>query len=375
MKVTGYEGYTQTQLHTLFSTEKWEQLSFEDRINACQEVENRYASENGVAPCEIKCEQMNGASYGWQNGNTICLNTSLVRDGVFITSYTDQFGQKCQIETAALAPSWNTLDTVYHEGTHGIQQATGRMPNTYISPSMDGDLYRIQGVEKEAYAVGQSRTLDAISEVENTTGKYDASRDDYFASVRNDSFQAALQDASNHYNDPDIENTLQNVISDREYGISQNNPSSSYQAINDLCDNNGLHSSADVSNSATNNVDSNNLLQSQEEQSNIFNDDQPVITKDDGISQTSSVQTEGYTADDGISQSSAVQTEGYTADDGIFQTSTVQTEGYTADDGIESSTYSESNNLSEIDDGISSYTNDTTTSIDISNDSSGMSVE
>ncbi len=248
MRMTGYENLSQSQLHGLFSSETWNSLSFNERINACQEVENRYATEHNVEPCSVTHQQMDGASYGWQSGQTICLNTSLVRDGCFNVTYHDENGVLQTTQIPAMAPSWNTLDTVYHEGTHGVQEATGNMPSTYIPPDMDRDLYRIQGIEKEAYAIGQSRTLSALNEVENSFGKLDFARNDYFASVKNDSFQAALQDAAKHYNDPDIEFTLQSVINDRENGVIPDNPSESYQSINTLCDNYGIHSSIDVEN-------------------------------------------------------------------------------------------------------------------------------
>lgn len=149
----------------------------------------------------------------------------------------------------ALEPSWNTLDTVYHEGTHGIQEQLGQIPGTYITPNMDWELYRIQGIEKEAYAAGQSRTLQALADYEQATGKFDSARLDYFAAARNDSFQNALSDAARHYNDPNIEQTLAAVIQDREDNVVRSNASESYQAIYDLCETYGIHSSADLSSS------------------------------------------------------------------------------------------------------------------------------
>lgn len=243
---TIYENYSQSQLTALFSSDNWQSLSFSERMNACQEIENRYAAENNVQPCTVTHQPMNGACYGWQNGNTICLNSYLVADGQFSAQYTDQNGNVQTVRTNALAPGWNTLDTVYHEGTHGIQEQTGRMPSTYISPEMDGDLYRIQGIEKEAYAVGQTKTLDALSNYEKEVGHLDASRNDYIASVRNDSFQSALSEAARNYNDPNVEQTLQTVINDRENNITRKNTTASYDAINNLCETYGIHSSTDI---------------------------------------------------------------------------------------------------------------------------------
>ncbi len=246
---TQYSGYSQVQLEALFSTEGWKGLSFSQKMDACQEVENRYAAAYNVQPCIVTHAKMDGASYGWQNGSTICLNTYLVRDGQFRTQFTDQDGNVQEIKTEALAPGWNTLDTVYHEGTHGIQESTGTMPSTYISPDMDMDLYRIQGIEKEAYAAGQSHTLNALADYEKESGKLDAGRNEYIASVGNDSFQAALADAARNYNDPNIEQTLQNVINDRENNITRENASESYRAISSLCDAYDVHPSIDEENS------------------------------------------------------------------------------------------------------------------------------
>lgn len=343
MIMTGYENFSLSQLHGLFSSEIWSSLNFDERINACQEIENRYAAEQNVEPCNVTHQQMDGASYGWQSGQTICLNTSLIRDGCFNVIYRDENGTLQTTQIPAMAPSWNTLETVYHEGTHGVQEATRNIPSTYISPDMDGDLYRIQGIEKEAYAIGQSRTLNALNDVENSSGKLDIARNEYFASIKSDSFQAALQDAVRHYNDPNIESTLQSVISDRENGIVPNNPSESYQSISSLCDNYEIHSSVDIENSGHAAELSSSLGNSQttididsSSHSTSYNPDVSVQIElseennaindwiDDSVSSTSfSSDISGYT-DDGSSSfiddhsSSFAQTSYY--DDGLSDT-------------------------------------------------------
>ena len=246
---TRYDTLTQGQLNALFSSAQWSGLSFEERLDACQEVANRYAAEHDVEPCLITHHPMEGSAYGEQFRSTIRLNTYLVRDGQFCTHFTDENGNRVESRIDALAPNWNTLDTVYHEGTHGIQEQLGQIPGTYITPNMDWELYRIQGIEKEAYAAGQSRTLQALADYEQATGKFDSARLDYFAAARNDSFQNALSDAARHYNDPNIEQTLAAVIQDREDNVVRSNASESYQAIYDLCETYGIHSSADLSSS------------------------------------------------------------------------------------------------------------------------------
>lgn len=244
---TAYEKYTKSQVTALFSSDTWKSLSLSQRLDACQEIENRHAAENNTEPCLITHQPIDGASYGWQNGNTICLNTFLIQDGEFCTTFMDADGRTQTVRTAVPAAGWNTLDTIYHEGTHGIQEHTGRMPSVYISPEMDYDLYRIQGIEKEAYAAGQMKTLESLSDYEKAVNHLDSQRSEYIASVRADSFQAALLDASQNYNDADIEQTLQTVINDRENGIQRTDASRSYQAINDLCDSYGVYSAAVLS--------------------------------------------------------------------------------------------------------------------------------
>ena len=41
---TRYDTLTQGQLNALFSSAQWAGLSFEERLDACQEVANRYAA-------------------------------------------------------------------------------------------------------------------------------------------------------------------------------------------------------------------------------------------------------------------------------------------------------------------------------------------
>lgn len=294
---TNYENYSQSQLTALFSSDTWKSLSFSQRLNACQEIENRYAMENNVHPCTITYQPMNGACYGWQNGNTICLNSYLLQDGQFCTNFKDSYGNVQSIRTDVLAPGWNTLDTVFHEGTHGIQEQSGRMPSIYISPEMDGDLYRIQGIEKEAYANGQMKTLEALSNYEKEVGHMDPERSEYIVSVKADSFQAALIDASQNYNDSNIEQTLQTVINDRENGISRTNTSESYDAINNLCDDYGIHSSADVSTAS-----STQTIQPDSENS------ESEVQLDDGLSRTDHEASIAYQLDDGLLDSSTTET-------------------------------------------------------------------
>ena len=312
---TRYDVLTQGQLNALFSSAQWAGLSLEERLDACQEVANRYAAEHDVEPCLITHHPMEGSAYGEQYGSTIRLNTYLVRDGQFCTHYTDQDGNLCEARVNAQAPSWNTLDTVYHEGTHGIQTQLGQSPNTYITPSMDWDLYRIQGIEKEAYAAGQSRTLQALADYEQAAGKFDPARLDYFTSARNDSFQTALADAARHYNDPNIEQTLATVIQDRENNVVRSHTSASYQAIYDLCDNYGIHSSADLSSSPEAAETQDRLAaETTAEETEGASEEVPSLLDDGLTAEPGEANPAGLSAEDGMESDGAVELSGGESD-------------------------------------------------------------
>ena len=68
---TRYDTLTQGQLNALFSSAQWAGLSFEERLDACQEVANRYAAEHDVEPCLITHHPMEGSAYGEQFGSTM----------------------------------------------------------------------------------------------------------------------------------------------------------------------------------------------------------------------------------------------------------------------------------------------------------------
>lgn len=234
--MSNYNDLSGNDLMGLFGSDSWKSMSFEQRLSACQEVENRYAAANGVTPCRVTTEPVTGGTYGWQSGNTITLNESLLRDGCFQTEDVDENGNKVIVPLADRAPGWNILDTIFHEGTHGIQIEQGRMVDTYIQPESDRDLYRIQGIEKEAFAAGQQNTLTAIQLVQQRTGKIDPQAKAYLTSVQEDRFKTALDDAKQRYQDPYIEYTLAQVIQDRENGVQQTSPWPSYTKVSELLD-------------------------------------------------------------------------------------------------------------------------------------------
>ncbi|MBQ2734273.1 MAG: hypothetical protein IJF33_00420 [Clostridia bacterium] len=235
MKMTGYESLTSVQLYSLFSSDKWNGMNGTSRLAACQEVENRLASSRGTTPREVISEPMNGSALGYQSGDTIALNSHILDDGVFCTTYTDFDGNVQTRVTELPSPGWETFDTINHEDMHGVWEDRGVLPETYIQPNTDRDLYRIQGCEKAAFAAGEKNTLAAIKAVTLETGKLDPDAQIYLSNhLEGNDFAQSLENAARNYNDPHIEETLNTYISNSDQGIEPNEPSASYDAIDSL---------------------------------------------------------------------------------------------------------------------------------------------
>lgn len=253
---TIYSSLDPTTLRSLFSSERWNGLSGEQKLDACQEVENRLAAERGTEPREVKCSEIEGCTYGYQYGDTIELNSRLLNDGIFQVTYKD-FNGDIQTRTVSVdSPSWEVFDTVNHEDMHGYWEDLGIMPETYIQFDSDSNLYRIQGCEKSAFEAGERNTLAAIREVESALGIKDPDAQTYIEKHSESSFQESLDNAKLLYNDNDIENTLNTFITNNDLGISPTNPSPSYEAIDDLyyqqCMDNFVNSEHSVSEESAN---------------------------------------------------------------------------------------------------------------------------
>lgn len=225
-----------------FATENWSQMNFTQRLDACRRLEENYAAENGVQPSLVTFEYMDGASYGYQNGNTITLNAYILDEGTFHTLLrdenghvlTDESGMPMESVVPIRGSNWATMESVYHEGTHGIQEAQGRLSNTYIKPEADYSLYRIQACEREAFATSQYRTLDAIQYYQDSSGQRDPAAIDYARSVQRNSYNQYYKDAAARYHDANIEQTVDQFVSDHDRGIYAYNASNSYEAVSQV---------------------------------------------------------------------------------------------------------------------------------------------
>lgn len=218
------------QLASVFHSNNWNNLDSESRYNACQELENRLAIEDGVNPRAICAEPMQGALYGYQQGNRIAVNSNILYDNVIRADIYQNDQLVYTHEEAVSACGWNIYDTIVHEHTHGVREDKGLCDDVYIEHKSDPAIYRIQNEEAQAFANGQLRTLEAISQAEAICGT-DPERNFYIDSVKNDRYEDALTQAQLQFNDPFIDKTLEQFITDRNNNIYRDNPSPSYEKI------------------------------------------------------------------------------------------------------------------------------------------------
>jgi len=234
-----YRDLKESELFALFATENWNKLDSTERLGACQEVENRYAAANNTVPLRLVPEEMMNKCYGYQSGKKIAINSYLLEQGVFQVELKDNNGKLFGVEEVDVdAPGWNVLDTIFHEGTHGIQEQQNRTVrnNAYFVPEADYYLYRIQPIEKEAYEQGQINTLLAIDKVITEQNILEPDMKLYSDSVKADSYDKSLQRAMYYYADPKIEQNMAQVVEDRNRRAYNPNPSREYRQLERVLD-------------------------------------------------------------------------------------------------------------------------------------------
>ncbi len=233
---TKYNNYSSLQLDGLFRELNWTRISERDRLDACQELENRFAAEHGTIPRTVIALPMNGSVYGEQRGNCIFVNENLLADFQFV-DYNNN-GRMIGFYHVDAA-GWQTYDTIAHESMHGYQLDRGDYQSaaSYIMQETDSAIYRIQKDEAEAFDAGQTRTFDAIMKQRALLdGKMEPDMAQYIESMEEDSYDSALEEAQKRYGDDKIDETLAQYIQDRENGVEPNNPSLSYQALQNAMD-------------------------------------------------------------------------------------------------------------------------------------------
>ncbi|MBQ7593733.1 MAG: hypothetical protein IJU48_05200 [Synergistaceae bacterium] len=214
---TRYSNYSNYQLNALYTTQNWNNLSSEERLDALQELANRSAEDLGNTPCEVILEDMNGSEYGYQLGGRIYVNRSLVQDGKL--NYMDDKGNIIQSYTPKDTNA-QLMDTIHHENFHAyqIEAIEGKISHDdtrelqtwtandayYID---SGTFYRIQSIESSAFNHGEDKTKSAFEELSIEFGE-DQGYQEYLNSIDANSYDAALAKAQDETGDENIQQTL-----------------------------------------------------------------------------------------------------------------------------------------------------------------------
>lgn len=181
----------------------------------------------------VELREMDGATYGYQYGDRIFVNSNLIENGCFVTL--DEDGEILG-EYTIDAPGWNVYDTICHEDEHGAQMDRGEFQTraSYIESKSDYNLYRIQPDEARAFEAGQARTLGAIDRQINYWHSVDPDMRLYMDDVRDNQYNTSLEAAMRDYADENIENTMRQFVYDKEHRIQRQAPTFSYQSMDEL---------------------------------------------------------------------------------------------------------------------------------------------
>jgi len=214
---TRYSNLSNNEVNELYRSEVWTELSLNERTDALQELANRSAEALGNEPCEVKLESMSGATYGMYRNGEIYINESLVEKGVLSVQVDNEITEYPPGDVNA-----QLMDTVHHENYHAYQvdvmvgavehdnagevelwQANDLDAN-YID---EGSLYPIQSLEKSAFEYGERQTKTSFEEIEATHGE-DTGYQNYLEYITNHSYENALANAQEMYDNENIEATL-----------------------------------------------------------------------------------------------------------------------------------------------------------------------
>ena len=216
---TRYSDLSNSEVNELYRSETWSRLTREEKLDALQELENRAAEGLGNKPCEVSLEQMNGAQKGYYQDGKIFINESLVEKGELRVQYDDGTTDTYQL----LSANAELMDTIHHENFHGYQMESidGRVEHnnadevelwsankdSYIGSELELPTYRIQPLEKSAYAHAEAQTKAAFGEIEAKYG-VDKGFQEYLKDIKEDTFENALAEAQELYGVDNIENAL-----------------------------------------------------------------------------------------------------------------------------------------------------------------------
>jgi len=233
---TRYRYFSDLELGSLFCDEVWNTMDVVQKVAVCQEVENRLAAERSGQPRTVCIDKMEGSTYGFQSGDYIVLNESVLEEGKVYASYQNEAGETISRGVAIDAPGFMMYDTVCHEDTHGVQRDEQRMPSydAYMEPETMWCIYRIQPCEAEAFRKGNQNTLEMIKKLQQEAGIYTPEMEKYMDYVEYNSYTQALDQAKQFCMDENVQDTLQQVITDKEQGVVSDSVNVGYRILDNM---------------------------------------------------------------------------------------------------------------------------------------------
>ena len=231
-----------SSVYDKFSNAKWNSMTSSEKLQALQELAAISAEKNHANVQNVEALELEGATYGYFDGDKIVVNKHILEDNRMISYEKDEEGNILETYTYDVQDAnLQMMDTIFHEDFHAFQYQAinGEIPQevlqemgitqetihnweanysslNYVDPEIDGNLYRIQGLEKTAFEAGEKNTLEAFSYLNNKHGE-DVQYQNYLTNISNDSYEKNLQFAQMRYNDMSITETLQNKMNERYY--------------------------------------------------------------------------------------------------------------------------------------------------------------
>lgn len=202
------------ELDRCYLPENWANYSFFERLSILQETESRFAAAQHRPAKELKPEFFNDSTLGyWSSSrNYISINSSLLSDGVIETGA----GRIKRADAPFLL-----YNTVAHEGYHAYQSYAIENPNLHKDLKQleewrlnneaaltdrgyernyikDGNLYRIQPLERDAIKFAEQATQETFDTIQQKTGIIPEYEYDYKDMAEACSYEKALRSEMAH---------------------------------------------------------------------------------------------------------------------------------------------------------------------------------
>lgn len=209
---TQYSGIRENELYILFTTTVWERLDPQQRLDALQEVENRFAGREGREPYRVAVIPPKERRPGLQG---YMVFDPSVRPTIYLNE--NYFGLGGGLDFLGLDYSAvGALETVLHEGRHCYQYEAVLQGSDKVAPdvlqawavncvnyySSDGTqagfgIYEFQPMERDANHFAASELKEIYRHIVNLTGERDADFEEALNRLLIDRLNSVLNVAEN----------------------------------------------------------------------------------------------------------------------------------------------------------------------------------